>query len=162
MITDFKIFEGKQVGIIYHLTDNLYNLKRMLKDDEMKSKYGYISFSRNKNFSYRSRTIKIIFDGNQMSNRFKFEPYSYSKNVYTDESEERIICNRKNIEQREDEMVGKQSVNSGYHFDMIKGIKKYIIGIEIIKIYYNDEYNKKSIEEIQELIPNVKIKLIKR
>ena len=159
MITEFQIFESKQVGILYHLTDNLYNLKRMLEDDQMISKsYNYISFSRNKNFTFRSRPIKIIFDGNQMSNRFKFEPYSYGNGntLYQDESEEKIPCNVKSDNQKEEKRAGRDK-----HFDCIKGIKKYIIGIEIKKdFYYDDKYNNKMIKEIQELIPNIKIKLV--
>jgi hypothetical protein len=98
-----------------------------------------------------------------MSNRFKFEPYSYSKNAYTDESEERILCNRKSDTQKEEDRA--RNITDPYyksHFDTIKGIKKYIIGIEIDKYYdleiRNDGYYKKMIEKIQKLIPNVKIK----
>mgnify|MGYP001160695382 CR=1 FL=1 len=160
MITEFQIFESKQVGILYHLTDNLYNLKNILEDDEMKSRYDYISFSRNKNFNFRYRLIKIIFNGNQMSNNFKFQPYSYGggNKMYNDEYEERIFCNKKSQQQKEDERAGRNK-----HFDCIKGIKKYIIGIEINKDYLDDDvFNKKFhlLKEIQESIPNIKIKLV--
>ena len=61
MYVDF-INESKQLGLLYHWTDDLYTLEKILKTDSMWSSYGYISFSRNKLLDYQGRTIKIIFD----------------------------------------------------------------------------------------------------
>lgn len=35
MITSFKIFEAKQVGILYHWTDTLSKLRKILEQDRM-------------------------------------------------------------------------------------------------------------------------------
>jgi hypothetical protein len=148
MITTYKLFEAKQVGILYHWTEGLNSLRNILMDDEMKSQYAtYISFSRNKNLNFEGRYIKIIFDGNNMSNKFKFEPYLYgiSTNKHgipllKKEAEERIECD-----------------SNG----RIKGIKKYIIGIEIsLNNYYFKNFEfMNTIKEINNMIPDIKIKV---
>jgi hypothetical protein len=159
MITTYKLFEAKQVGILYHWTEGLNSLRNILMNDEMESQYvtiyknTYISFSRNKNLNFEGRPIKIIFDGNNMSNKFKFEPYLYGIGtnkhgipLLKKEAEERIECdsNRR-----------------------IKGIKKYIIGIEIsLKgdlYYYFTKHNfefMNTIKEINNMIPDIKIKVV--
>ena len=147
MITRYKIFEAKQVGILYHWSDDLDTLESILLEDKMWSSYGYISFSRNKNLNYLHRGVKIIFDGNKMSNKWKFESHLYAKdNRFKKEAEERIECN---------------DTTWGTNYDnCIVGIKKYIIGIEVS--YDLSPNDIKQLEKIQEeLIPNVKIEVKK-
>lgn len=110
MITDFQIFEGKQVGVIYHFTtiDTLYDLlhraRYVTKDiNKIYLKYGYrtnISFTRN--FNMRSpelkkekRCVRIAIDGDKLSHHHKIEPFSdpiYDKNRL--EREERVLRGR--------------------------------------------------------------------
>jgi len=152
MITEYKIFEAKQVGILYHWT-NFYSLGKILEQDRMWSAMGYISFSRNKRLNYANRTILIIFDGNKMSDKFKFEPFLYSQ-YYKKEAEERIECNFKSE---------KDSLD-----DCIFGIKKYIIGIQIVnydRLVQEEHEGRKyifdKIKKLNKLIPNIKIEIIK-
>ena len=89
----FKEFinERKQVGTIYHFTTcrNLLKLiqgnKRLNLDAfEFVSKNGFISFTRNYNattyhfpdsyLDYTKYTIRISFDGDKISDKFKIEP----------------------------------------------------------------------------------------
>jgi hypothetical protein len=144
MITKFELFEGKQVGILYHWTDDLDTLEKILSEDKMWSSYGYISFSRNKNLNYLHRAVKITFDGDNMSNHFKLEPHLFNKQTkYKKEAEERIMCTHKYSDGR-----------------FITGIKKYITDITVIFNPYNtyDEMVSK-VNELQPLIPNVKINI---
>jgi len=135
MITNFKLFEGKQVGILYHWTDieSLYNI---IRTNKMISTRYYNSFSRNKNLNFESKQCKIIFDGNKMSDKFKIEPYLYHSDYsFKVESEERIKCKE------------------------IGGINKFIIGIEIKRDVYSDPYDY-YLNFLRKKLPNVEIKII--
>ena len=151
MITSYKIFESKQVGVLYHWT-YLNRLKWILEQDTMKSpRYDYISFSRNKNLSKMDDwygTVMIKFDGDKMSNKWKFEPHLYKGDMgelkFKKEAEERIKCNSNNS---------------------IKGIKKYILEIIINKTFIltKEDYVRETdelIEKIRVLAPNIKINII--
>jgi hypothetical protein len=138
MITNFELFEGKQVGLLYHYT-SYEGLIKILVTDKMESPiYGHVSFSRNKNLNFYNSVIKIIFDGDRMSDQFKIKPYLYQKNLnYKEEAEIRIKCDK------------------DYS---IKGIKKYIIGIDFLgenNVESLKEYKQKRVEG---LLPNVVIR----
>jgi hypothetical protein len=159
MITNFKLFEGKQVGILYHWTD-LQSLINILRDDKMLSWRGYISFSRNKNLEFENKPCKIIFDGDKMSNHFKFKPHLYRKSrYYKDEAEERVKCN--------DYYSGhKYPKDLKFKNDCIKNIKKYIIGIELDsnKYEFSDQESIISggLETIQKYANNVPVNIIEK
>ena len=105
MITDFQLFEGKQVGIIYHFT-TIYNLYKILSEKEpsLRPIRTYISCTRN--FNMKSEELKlekqccrIALDGNKISQKYKITPYldngwkneSRNQGTYFEEREERII-----------------------------------------------------------------------
>jgi hypothetical protein len=115
MITDFELYEAKQVGILYHFT-NLISLYYIVKSNtlnsirtvdscgnlwrtynlENKSKWFYISFTRNKNlhktvpaFNHPS-TCRITINGDKLSNKYKIYPINYFK-WHNEEDEECII-----------------------------------------------------------------------
>ena len=113
MITEYKIFESKQVGILYHWT-KLSALENILKDDRMWSSMGYISFSRNKNLNFENKPVLIIFDGNSMSNKFKFEPHIYMSDLrYKHEAEEKIECDHKTeVDSFDDCILGVKKSNN--------------------------------------------------
>jgi len=90
------ISEGKQVGVIYHHTYNNNLLRKegfsaalitelvsaILDNGLISFSYDYISFSRN--FNLRSEdsrddtpwgVVRIVVDGDSLSNRHKIEPY---------------------------------------------------------------------------------------
>jgi len=148
MLTKFKLFEAKQVGLLYHWT-SLRSLINILENDEMISRQlkclrnhtedttawgDYISFSRNKKLNYHKKSVLIIFDGNKLSNKYKFEHHLFMEDPqFKEEAEERIKISK------------------------ITNIKKYILGIQIKKweLDLNPE-----IDYFQSLIPNVKIEII--
>ena len=148
MLTKFKLFERKQVGLLYHWT-YLDALEKILKTDKMWSAMNYISFSRNKNLNFHDRPVKITFDGDKMSDEFKFEPHLYMKDVnYKEESEERIECDEYS-----------ETKETGWE-DMISGVKKYIIDIEVSfgEFIFEKDYDiEKEFKKLQRLSP-VKIK----
>lgn len=154
MVTEFQIFEAKQVGILYHWA-RFKSFKEILETDQMISRTlislrngvdptdipswgNYISFSRNKKLNFGKRPVLIIFDGNKLSNKYKFESHLFTKDFeYKDEAEERIKVN------------------------IIPNIKKYIIGIKINKNELSNPTVIEYVEYLQSLIPNVKIEVVK-
>lgn len=91
-----NLFEGKQVGILYHLL-NFDQMKFMIENNKLKSQnfFNGISFTRDKTLNnyIGSRPIvvfKIEVDGNKLSNKYKIEPFQYisSTNVIFSEFEE--------------------------------------------------------------------------
>lgn len=106
------MLEGKQVGTLYHFT-NADKFIHILQDNVLKSSrkqpdngyggYGYISFTRDKNFnkvprgSISGTAIVFIVDGDKLSDRYKVEPFNYynyankNDNPERVEAEERVI-----------------------------------------------------------------------
>ena len=98
--------EGKQVGILYHVTSperykqimDQNMLKGGLVTINGKETLG-ISTTRNKNFKYGGNTVQIALDGDKLSNRYKIKPYDYWERNYNlpnnpqaqDEDEEIIL-----------------------------------------------------------------------
>jgi hypothetical protein len=133
MIINFKLFEGKQVGILYHCT-NLISLYYILKDNtltthrdveslenlmktynlENKRYWNYISFTRNKRFHITSKdnldhpiSCRLTIDGDKLSNKYKIYPINFFD--FPNEEDEECI-------------VVKYELNN---------IKNYILKIEI-------------------------------
>jgi hypothetical protein len=93
------LFESKSMGILYHFT-HLMNLYFILEsktfmtryNDLPKYNYDYsVSCTRNKSFKWGN--IRIILDGDKISNRFVVKPVSYFK-FNKSQSEERIFTNK--------------------------------------------------------------------
>ena len=88
---------AKQVGPLYHYTCYESALK-ILKSDKLTTRSGWISFTRNKNLHRRDREelelvelctdVRLEFDGDRLSNRYRIEPYQYED--VPDEDEERV------------------------------------------------------------------------
>jgi hypothetical protein len=133
MLTEFKLFEAKQVGILYHFT-NLVSLYSILQDDFLrtnrevesydnlmnsynlqdKSNWMYISFTRNKNFHINATTFmdhpvscRITIDGNKLSHHYKIYPVNYFDYI-NEEAEECVVVKNE-----------------------LKEISKYILKVEI-------------------------------
>ena len=115
--------EGKQVGLLYHVTSP-QRLEKILSSNTLKGSlldfYGGkdfigISTTRNKNFLYNQNQIQIVLDGDKISNNYKIMPYDYwgrsydlPKNPQARDEDEEVI------------KVGR---------DGLKDIKKYIVKI---------------------------------
>jgi len=103
MITDFKLFEGKQVGVIYHFT-SIYSLYQILSKHQphLSTPLNYISCTRN--FNMKSKELKlekqccrITLDGDKLSQKYKIKPHFDQKYPEPEEREERIINDYKPI-----------------------------------------------------------------
>lgn len=104
MITDFKIFEGKQVGVIYHFT-SIYSLYRILSASKpnLYTPLNYISCTRNSNMKSKELRLekqccRITLDGDKLSHKYKIKPHFDERYTVPEEREERIINNHKPIE----------------------------------------------------------------
>jgi hypothetical protein len=93
------LVESKHIGVIYHFT-HLMNLYFILKDKTFISryndlpKYNYdysVSCTRNKSFKWGG--IRIMLNGDKISNHFVVKPVSYFK-FNKSQSEERIFTNK--------------------------------------------------------------------
>lgn len=106
-LREILLNEGKQVGPLYHFT----SLKRsvmILSENHMKmhrenNVYG-IPMTRDKNFwnierSVNGVDVRLEFDGNKISNRFRIQPFNaFTANTRSSspeyiESEERVVVN---------------------------------------------------------------------
>jgi hypothetical protein len=126
------VVESKEVGTLYHYTD-LNSLEGILEEDRMESSavLDYISFSRNPMLStqdsdFEIKDVRITFDGDAMSDRFHIEPFMYDpEKDPTFTAPEHMDYQKRRLRfgaEREERI--KQSE--------IKGIKKFITGVEII------------------------------
>jgi len=95
----YIIKEAKQVGILYHFT-TINNLEDILKSKGLKSDFfDYISFTRNFNLQktsdyFKDHKVRLTFDGNKLSNKYKIEPFIDNVGKITrkyGEYEERIL-----------------------------------------------------------------------
>jgi hypothetical protein len=93
------LVESKHIGVIYHFT-HLMNLYFILENKTFMSryndlsKYNYdysVSCTRNKSFKWGG--IRIMLDGDKISNSFVVKPVSYFK-FNKSQSEERIFTNK--------------------------------------------------------------------
>ena len=98
MITNFQIFEGKQVGVLYHFTSIYYLLKILdVRNPYLKRGWGRIYLSCTRNYDMKSRELKlekqccrITLDGNKLSQKYKIEPALDPLYPDREEREERI------------------------------------------------------------------------
>lgn len=115
------LIESKKIGVIYHFTHfmNLYFIlesKTFMTRYNDLPKYNYdysISCTRNKSFKWGD--VRIILDGDRISNHYVVKPVSYFK-FNKSQSEERIFTNKE-----------------------IFPIFDYIIQIDILEYLKNDD-----------------------
>lgn len=117
-ILKIVLVEAKQVGKVYHFTTYKKMEKIVKSGFNMKSwtmlyphlgrgpkEKEYISFTRSKNMASTTKTtihddVRITVDGDNMSNKYKFEPFADSDTNYgrgngSDEMEERLVLDVK-------------------------------------------------------------------
>ena len=135
--------EGKQVGLLYHVTSP-QRLEKILSSNTLKGSlldfYGGkdfigISTTRNKNFLYNQNQIQIVLDGDKISNNYKIMPYDYwgrsydlPKNPQARDEDEEVI------------KVGR---------DGLKDIKKYIVKINDFTDSLNENIFQKSLDQTE-------------
>jgi hypothetical protein len=138
--------EAKQVGILYHFTDD-EGLRGILESNELwasETNADHVSLTRDKNgwhVGTRDNIFRISLDGNKISNKYKVQPYAWSdldRGIGDTESEEAIIT------------------------DKITNIRNYIIeitldkkGYDVMKKYL--KHTPTNLNQIKQLYPNLKI-----
>jgi hypothetical protein len=122
-----ELQEAKQVGTIYHFT-SLPNLINILKENHLRAGAKirkYISFTRDKNFYKASdiRTrwgvdteVRIVVDGDKLSNKYKIEPYNF-------------FYNRKKMD-----LYDKGEFEERIVSPVINNLDQYVIAYEILYI----------------------------
>lgn len=148
------LFEFKQVGVIYHFT--LFDsLEGILEEDRMESSamFDYISFTRNPLFKFHRRNCRITFDGDEMSNRFHFEPFLY------DPEKDPMFYDPEHIDYKERRELYGDEREERITKKEIKGIKKYITAIEIIR--GKDEDFEKRLVKLEEANPQIEFRIVK-
>ena len=99
LLNPINFIEAKQVGVIYHFTRTYNSLLRIIKDKGLRTFRDYISFTRNYDLRNMEGGLwgmaRLSFDGDTMSNKYRFTPYSHfkgraSNDFLSDEAEEKI------------------------------------------------------------------------
>ena len=145
------LYEGKQVGILYHIMDENSFTYNLTNDRIGNRKDDIISFSRSKSFLSIPQHLpkdkvfaRFIIDGDKLSNNYKIFPvddrFYKSKNQKKD-SLDWLFENQDEFEER---VIG-----------VINNIGKYIIKIEIFKEI--DEKTKKLLKQYLKKYPNISI-----
>lgn len=133
-----QLFEGKQVGILYHYTSISAVLKILESGKMLDRDYnrGYISFTRNGSgiIGHGMHYARIVIDGNKLANKYKIVPDSQA--ISGGERGPIKSPNKKQAEER----IYQKEVN----------ISNCIIQVDIIQSYANDDlssWEKDAIEE---------------
>lgn len=143
-----NLLEAKQVGIIYHFT-SMNSLFRIISTNKMKSNLGHISFTRNSRLGYRDSDARIAFDGNKMSNKFKFQPYMHGNPFYDDDP----VQLRKMYGDEWEESIKKSSIS---------GVLKYIIKIDILDEIQDYKSDIEKLDYFKKKAPNsIKFNFVK-
>ncbi len=122
------INESKNVGLLYHFTDEK-SLEKILNDNKMIGSFMYeindvelygVSTTRNKNLNYdkQKNNIRITLNGDMLSNNYKIQPRDYWNREYN------IPDNPQTIDEDEEVILTPK----GYIFN----IDRYIISINKI------------------------------
>lgn len=148
------VYEKKQVGSIYHFT--LFDsLEGILEEDRMESSamFDYISFTRNPLFKFHRRNCRITFDGDAMSDKFHFEPFLYDpeKDPMFYDPEHMDYKERRELygDEREERIKKKE----------IKGIKRFISTIEIVRNPKDENFERRLIK-LEKENPNIKFRIV--
>lgn len=143
----YQIFEKKSVGMLYHFTKPK-NLLNIIEDDSMRSGHGHISFSRN--FDLKSwyedygAICRIAFNGSDMSDRFKFEPYMF------DPDKDILFGGGTKTSTEERRKRYRQEMEERIKGDEIKDILKYVVQVDILDMPWKDlTKSKKEIENLE-------------
>lgn len=179
-LEEYKLFESKQVGTIYHFT-NLGSLHGMLslgkvklhtndlKDIAEYSKYSG-SFSATRKFDLKFDNIRITIDGTKLSNNFTIKPIHFfnTKRNRTNDFDDVKFDDGNDFSNLDDlrTLGGKVTRYSGDVNQMEERIfgkigqsfdsKKYILQIDILKDYY-DSWDDLSKTIITKLFNNINI-----
>lgn len=134
------LYEAKQVGVIYHYT-SLQGLFDIMDDNRLyagtfEKESNVISFTRDKFFGNRLRAgvktdVRIVFDGNKLSNKYKIGPYQFTgaEKIKLGMGDDAIEWEQSVGDEQEERLF----LPKGEHG--IENISDYIIKIEFPKKY---------------------------
>jgi len=79
-----KLYEFAQRGVLYHFTD-VNSFRQIMKSNSLKGNIEdlydedlyTISLTRNKNFEWQGKDVRIYLDGSKLSNKYKIKPFSF-------------------------------------------------------------------------------------
>jgi len=110
-----EITEGKQVGTLYHYTQN-WLLKKIIETNTLLAP---VSFTRSKDKEtvfWVGAESSLVIDGDKLSTRYKIRPYqSYDEEGrFFDEMEERVDKNIINLDQYLIKVILYKTLNTSY------------------------------------------------
>lgn len=156
--------EAKQVGIIYHFTYDIHNLREILKTDSLTTSVRKaISLTRNYNLGVSENFeayVRLTLDGNKMSEHEKIVPHLYDPSETDGLSMPASIqARRKAYGQEQEERIDKTEV---------KNIKASLLEIDIhenlfFQTFMDDDDILDSInafDKIREQYPKFKVRLV--
>lgn len=149
------VIESKSVGVIYHYT-NFSSLKSIVSSGMIIDTLnrGYVSFTRNGSGLKKFGMVRLVIDGNKLSNKYKIVPDSlaispnsreiiklpdgtpYYKTGLEKEAEERIYQKHVKINECIIQIdILDPIVDSSELYDMYELIKKPVIKVKLFKPY---------------------------
>jgi len=100
----YIVKEAKQVGILYHFTEPRKLRSIFQRNGLVSNLNDYISFTRNFNLQkisdFHDNTVRLVFDGDKLSNKYKIEPFldrDNNINRHIGEFEERILWRKSKV-----------------------------------------------------------------
>lgn len=154
-----KLFEAKQVGLLYHATGSL-GLKGILKSNTMEGyQYRGIAFSSNKMEFFGEFPVELVVDGDKLSENYKvtrLQDYCSEVNVVGKGKKPLYLTGN---EEYDNEMYEKMMPKDDPH--VIYNIKKYIVGFIIEKEYcYSDMEYEYILATIKKYCPDKKVEIL--
>jgi len=130
-IKEFKLFEAKQVGTIYHYTD-IDSLREIIKTNQLTGA-GQVSFTRDSRFLdttvvdglSNNAECRLVIDGDKLSNNYKIKPVNF---YYPSYNSARPVI----ITGMGDGIPTGTESEEAVETDVIENIKNYIIRIDFI------------------------------
>ena len=141
-----EITEAKQVGTIYHFTNDLEkilqtNALKATKIKDLPTHPGVVSFTRTPHRTFdiaRYSDSVLVINGDKLSNKYKISPFKDPKVDWEDEMEERVFGDIPNIDQY---IIKVILFEDEYDEDVVPLLKEKGIPYEIknVTTYWNDE-----------------------
>jgi len=141
-----EITEAKQVGTIYHFTNDLEKILQtnLLKATSVKNSstpLSIVSFTRTPHRTFdiaRYSDSVLVIDGDKLSNKYKISPFKDPKVDWEDEMEERVFGDIPNIDQY---IIKVILFEDEYDEDVVPLLKEKGIPYEIkpVRVYFDNE-----------------------
>jgi hypothetical protein len=141
-----EITEAKQVGTIYHFTNDLEkilqtNSLKATKIKDLSTHPGVVSFTRTPHRTFdiaRYSDSVLVIDGDRLSNKYKISPFKDPKVNWEDEMEERVFGDIPNIDQYITKVI---LFEDEFDEDVIPLLKEKNIPYEIkpVRVYFDNE-----------------------